>query len=138
MSNRVVVKSELQWAQLEEKNQLSGKYQVDVCQLSPAAVEALEALGIQAKYKEDRGQFVTCKSVFPIEAKMADGTSLKGVKIGNGTQATVVIEPYHWKSPTGKAGISPSICKNGLVVTELEIYDGGMDDEPLPSLDDAL
>lgn len=138
MSNKVVVKAELQWCQLNETNKLSGKYQFDACQLSEKAVEALEALDIKVKHKADRGFFITCKSTYPIEAHMADGTGLEGVNVGNGTQAKVVVEPYHWTSPTGMKGVSPSLVRNGLVITELEIYSGNDEDEPLPSLDDAL
>lgn len=138
MSNRVVVNAEIQWAQLEEKNKLSGKYQLDVCQLSEAAVDALEALDIKVKHKEDRGFFITCKSIHPIEARMADGTSLKGVSVGNGSQAKVIVEPYSWTSPTGMKGVSPSIVKNGLVITDLNVYAGGDEDEALPDLDTAL
>lgn len=138
MSNRVVVNAELNWCQLDEKNSLSGKYQFDVCQLSEKAIEALEAVDIKVKHKEDRGFFVTCKSTFPIEARMEDGTLLTGINVGNGTKAKVVIEPYHWKSPTGMAGVSPSLVRNGLVISELEIYSGSDDDEPLPDLDAAL
>jgi hypothetical protein len=138
MSNRVVVAAELNWCQLEEKNRLSNKYQFDVCQLSEKAVDALEALDINVKHKEDRGFFITCKSTYPIEARMEDGTSLAGVQIGNGTQAKVIVEPYNWTSPTGTKGTSPSLVRNGLVVTELEVYSGGDDDEALPDLDNAL
>jgi len=138
MSNRVVVNAELNWCQLEEKNKLSNKYQFDVCQLSEKAVDALEALDIKVKHKEDGGFYVTCKSTYPIEARMDDGTSLAGINVGNGTQAKVILETYSWTSPTGMKGVSPSLVRNGLVVTNLEVYDGSDDDEPLPSLDDAL
>lgn len=138
MSNRVVVNAEVMWAQLEEKNRLSNKYQVELCQLSEKAVDALEAMDIKVKHKEDRGFFITCKSAYPIEAHMEDGTSLSGVSVGNGSKAKAVIDTYSWTSPTGMKGVSPSIVRNGLVITDLNVYDGGTDDEPLPSLDEAL
>jgi hypothetical protein len=136
--NQVVVNAELQWAQLEERNKLSNKYQVELTHLSEKAVDALEAMDITVKHKEDRGFFITCKSAYPIEAHMEDGTSLNGVAVGNGSKAKVVLSTYSWTSPTGMKGVSPSIVRNGLVVTDLNVYSGTPDDEPLPNLDEAL
>ena len=58
------------WASLSEKNQMSGKYQVDLCQLSPDQVSTLEDIGVNVRTKgDDKGYFVTAKSAnFPIAA----------------------------------------------------------------------
>lgn len=132
MSN-ITLKGDIMWAQLEDVNEMSGKYQVDLCNLSDNAVDALETLGIQANYKEDRGSFITCKSSRPIYAKGADGESLRGIKIGNGSKAVGVINAYEWTFK-GKKGVSPSL--NTLVVTDLEVYEA--DEGTLPNLDEAL
>ena len=127
MSNEnTVVKGTAFWAQLDQINQYSGKYQVDISNLSAPAVEALQERGISVKNKgDDRGFFVTCKSKFPIEAADKSGESLQGVKIGNGSGITAVISSYEWTSPQGRKGVSPNLKK--LVVTDLKVYEKGGD-----------
>jgi hypothetical protein len=123
MSNaNTVVKGTAYWAQLEQVNQYSGKYQVDISNLSAPAVEALQERGISVKNKGDeRGFFITCKSKYPIAANDTAGQSLEGVKIGNGSGITAVVNSYEWTSPQGKKGVSPNLKK--LVVTDLVVYD---------------
>jgi len=41
----VKVKGKVYWAQLNKVNDMSGKYQVNIGQLSAKAVDALEAMG---------------------------------------------------------------------------------------------
>jgi hypothetical protein len=127
MSNEnTVVKGTAFWAQLDQINQYSGKYQVDISNLSAQAVEVLQERGINVKNKgDDRGFFVTCKSKFPIEAADTSGESLQGVKVGNGSGITAVISSYEWTSPQGRKGVSPNLKK--LVVTDLKIYEKGGD-----------
>lgn len=116
------------WAQLDKVNQYSGKYQIDVSNLSQKAVEALQEQGIPVKNKGDeRGFFVTCKSKFPISASDKSGTALDGVSIGNGSGVTAVISSYNWTSPQGKKGVSPNLKK--LVVTDLVTYEKDGDEE---------
>jgi len=127
MSNEnTVVKGTAFWAQLDQINQYSGKYQVDISNLSAQAVDALQERGISVKNKgDDRGFFVTCKSKFPIEAADKTGESLQGVKIGNGSGITAVISSYEWTSPQGRKGVSPNLKK--LVITDLKVYEKGGD-----------
>lgn len=132
MSN-ITLKADIMWAQLEETNEMSGKYQVDLCNLSDNAVDALENAGIEVGYKEDRGSYITCKSTRPIYAKGEDGESLRGIKIGNGSKCVGVISPYAWKFKK-KEGVSASL--NKLIITSLEIYEDG--DDEMPDLDEAL
>lgn len=137
MSNATtVVKATAFWAQLDQTNQFSNKYQIDISNLSAAAVEALQERGIQVKNKGDeRGFFVTCKSKFPIEARNAAGDSLAGVKIGNGSTITAVLNPYEWKSPQGMKGVSANLKQ--LVVNDLVSYEKDGDAEPI-NFDEAL
>ena len=130
----ISIKATIAWAQLEEKNQMSGKYQVDLTQLTDAAVSALQGVGINVLHKDDRGYYITCKSTRPIYAKGAEGESLQGIKIGNGSHAVAVIRPYEWTFQS-KAGVSPSLDQ--LVITELESFDDTADDFA-PDLDEAL
>lgn len=118
----VKLKADVMWAQLDKVNEMSGKYQVNLCNLSDAAVLALEELGIAVAEKEGQGRFITCKSANPIKAFDADGDEIVGVKVGNGSKAKAVINPYEWKYKN-KKGVSPSLRK--LVITELIEYGGG-------------
>lgn len=122
MENVVKLKADIMWAQLDKPNDLSNKYQVNLCNLSDAAVLALEELGIAVAEKEGQGRFITCKSANPIKAFDADGDEIVGVKVGNGSKAKAIINPYEWKYKN-KKGVSPSLRK--LVITELVEYGGG-------------
>ena len=123
----ITINTTLYWANLTTKNEMSGKYQVDLGQLSDAAVEALQQRGIDVKNKPpadedsvDKGNFITCKSQSPIKAYNTSGDEI-GELVGNGSQAKAAIGYYDWTNPAGKKGRSPSILK--LVVTELEVYE---------------
>lgn len=121
-TEQVKIKAEVMWAFLNKPNEMSGKYQVDLCNLSDKAVSALEDMGIEVKTKEGKGAYVTCKSTRPIAAYDDGGTLIEGDILGNGSKAAVIISPYAW-SFKGKKGVSPSLRK--MVVTELVPYTGG-------------
>ena len=121
-TEQVKIKAEIMWAFLNKPNEMSGKYQVDLCNLSDKAVSALEDMGIEVKTKEGKGAYVTCKSTRPIAAYDDGGTLIEGDILGNGSKAAVIISPYAW-SFKGKKGVSPSLRK--MVVTELVPYTGG-------------
>ncbi len=118
----VKVKAEIMWAFLNKPNEMSGKFQVDLCNLSDKAVGALEEMGIEVKTKEGKGAYVTCKSTRPIAAYDDGGSLLEGEILGNGSKAAAIITPYEW-SFKGKKGVSPSLRK--MVITELVPYTGG-------------
>ena len=130
---KVKVKCDLYWAQLDRENEMSGKFQVDLCNLSDAACKALEEAGVEIKSNKDKpeqGKYVTCKSSKPIKAFDIDGDEITE-KIGNGSKAKAVLSTYEWEWKN-KSGISPSVVK--LVVTDLIAYanvDIGDDDEVL-------
>ena len=116
----VAVNATLFWASLQAKNELSGKYQVDISNLSDAAVEALEAMGCPVRNKsDDRNNFITCKSRNPIKAYDAHGEEV-GSLVGNGSAATCMIGYYDW-SFQQKSGRSPSLVK--LKINDLVAYD---------------
>lgn len=127
-TNRVKLKADVMWAFLDRQNEMSQKYQVDLCNLSDAAVSALEEMGIQVRQKEDKGHFITCKSSNPIKAFDRDGDVIEGISIGNGSKAVAMVGSYEWNWKN-KNGVSPSLKK--LVVTDLVSYEGaepGMED----------
>ena len=133
MSEVVSIRATVMWAQLERKNEMSEKYQVDLTQLTDKAVDALEGMGIDVGFTDEKQHFITCKSVRPIRAKDADGASLEGINIGNGSLAVGRVKPYSWKFKN-KEGVSPSLER--LVVTDLVEYEE-MDIDPA-DLDEAL
>lgn len=135
MSNQIVVNADVMWAMLDKVNDLSGKYQLDLTQLSDGAVAALEAQGVNVRFKEDRGSYITCKSTHVIKAVTAEGESLEGVKIGNGSKAVAVITTFEWKFKN-KTGVSPSL-KN-LVIKELVTFSEDDDEVGSFDLDEAL
>jgi len=48
------VQAEIMWAFLDTPNQLSGKYQVDLCNLTKGAVDALSFMGVEVRTKPDQ------------------------------------------------------------------------------------
>ncbi len=116
----------LYWANLRQRNDMSGKYQVDLCNLNEKQKEALEDAGISVRNKgDDRGDFVTAKSKnFEIIAFNKDGAEIpEDVLVGNGTKANVITETYEWNhAPTKRSGVSLGIKIGGLVVTDMNQY----------------
>lgn len=133
MSKIIKVKCKLMWAFLERKNELSDAYQVDLCNLSNDAVNKLEEEGLTVRKRDDqpeKGFFITAKSKnFPINVIDEDGKFIDGNVVGNGTEAVAAVTSYEWKFKN-KTGKSPSIAKNGLVITKLVRYDGADTSEP--------
>ena len=85
----------------DKKNALSDAYQVDIGQLSDAAVAALESLGIEAKYKDAQGFYITCKSMYPIDAYDSSKNLVAGL-VGNGSKAEAVVGSFSGSSRTRK------------------------------------
>jgi hypothetical protein len=87
------VNCEVFWANLNKENEMSGKFQYDLANLSGPAVAKLSELGIKVRNKGDeRGDFVTSKSLYPIKTTDKDGLALDpGVLVGNGSKATAAI-----------------------------------------------
>lgn len=120
MSNQIVpISATLYWPFLDKRNDMSDKYQVDLGNLSEKAVNALEMLGISVRNKgDDRGDYITVKSTYPIEPEFA-GDPIDSGLIGNGSKASAAITPYDWQFK-GKSGRSPSLKK--LRITEVVVY----------------
>lgn len=119
----IKIKADIMWAFLNKMNEMAGKYTVDLCNLSDKAVAALEDMGVDVKFKEDKGHFITCKSQNPIRAYDDGGAELDpDVKVGNGSKAVGSISFYEWKYQN-KKGVSPTLRK--LVITDLVEYNEG-------------
>ena len=83
----VTINADMMWSSLTEVNRMSGKYQVDLANLSKAAVEALEMMGLNVRRKDGQGDFITAKSSHPIRIYDTDGAEIKGILVGNGSKA---------------------------------------------------
>lgn len=136
LAKPVKVKATIMWCFHNKPNEMSTKYQVDLCNLSDNAVKALEGLGIEVRKREDKpekGFFITCKSTVPIKVFDASGNSLETTPIGNGSTATAVVGTYEW-AWKNKKGTSPSATK--LVIDSLVAYEEGQATEE--ALDEVL
>lgn len=115
------------WPFLAKKNDMSGKYQVDVCNLTEEHKEALRGidLGERIRTKNDeRNDFITCKSNFPPKVKNMARSEIDGEVVGNGTKANVKVQAYDAKSYEGTfAGVA------AILVVDLVEYNGGNDDD---------
>ena len=127
MTEQVKVKATIFWCEHNKVNDLSGKYQLILGNLSDAAVEALEALKIEVAENPDKaelGKHLTCKSQNPIKITDLLGVDLADKKIGNGSECKAMIRPYEWTFKN-KKGVSPSL--NACVVTNLIEYGSAAD-----------
>lgn len=131
----IKVQAEVMWAFLDQPNKLSGKYQVDLCNLTKGAVSALEAMGISVHSKTDKpekGHYVTAKSFnYPILAVDQDGNQISA-KVGNGSKCIALIKPYEYNYK-GKRGVGAGTSK--LIITDLKVYEGS---EAVETADDVL
>ena len=141
-NNQVKIKATVSFPSLTRVDQMSGKYSIQLGNLSSAAVEKLEEMGMTPKFKEDsynRGQFIECKSQFPIDNSKfqtvldSEGLPLDPDLVGPGSKVEVLLRTYEW-TMGGKSGVGARVVK--LVVTELAQHeslssDGGDDLEAL-------
>lgn len=134
MTDAIKIKADIMWAFLAKPNEMSGKYQVDLCNLSEKAAQALEEMGLDVKQKEGKGKFITCKSTKPIMAFDDGGTAIDGSTLGNGSKAVALVGAYEWAYQK-KKGVSPALKK--LVITEYKAYNG-VSDADMALEDDLL
>lgn len=110
----VTIRATVAFPNLEREDSMAGKYTVQLANLSDAAVEKLEELGIKVSFKDgdkyERGNFITCKSKFPIIPKDVDGNSFEGMteRVGYGSVVRAALKPVEWKMG-GRSGVSPRI-----------------------------
>ena len=124
---RIKINADVFWAQLDKINDMSGKYQVNLCNLSEGAAAALESMGLSiqedSEKKAELGKYITCKSNKPILAFDFDGEELHTL-IGNKSRCKALVSTYEW-TYKNKKGSSPSLMK--LVITDLVEFAGGND-----------
>lgn len=134
-SETVLVNATVFYAFNDRVNQMSGKYQIDLGELSVPAQQALEDLGLDVKHKEKQGPFITCKSKFPIRLYNTDGEEITA-PVGNGSKVVAKVGYYEYKTPQGQTGRSPKLLTNK--VTDLVIYEEGEGGALSDDLDEAL
>jgi len=117
----IKLKADVYWCQHNKVNDMSGKFQLNLCNLSDAAVEALEDMGISVQTGEDKkadmGKYITCKSEKAIRVFDTDNDEITEA-IGNGSKGKALVS-YSW-TYKNKKGVSPSLKK--LVITDLVEY----------------
>jgi len=118
----MIIRGTSMWARVLEgqPNNLSNKYQVDVCNLSSEVVKQLESYGIPIKNDEERGSFVTAKAIRPPRVMDASKRLWDDTIIGNGSTIKISAKPYDW-TYKGKSGVSLGL--NQLMVVNLVEYE---------------
>ena len=124
-NNMVKIAATVAFPSLTRTDQMSGKYSIQLANLSDAAAEKLEELGMNVKFKDDsygRGRFIECKSKFPIDNSKFQtvvddqGLALDPDLVGPGSKVEALLKTYEWKMG-GNTGTSAYVTK--LVVKEL-------------------
>ena len=136
----VTLNCKLFWPCLTHKNELAGKYSVDLANLSDAAVTALEDMGLTVHNKGDeRENYITCKSQNKFRVFNEDGSELsikgrtprsddddpnEGVVVGNGSESVCLVGYYAWEY-LKKSGRSPTLKR--ITMKELVAFDSDED-----------
>jgi len=124
-NNMVKISATVAFPSLTRLDAMSGKYGVQLANLSDAAAEKLEEMGLSVKFKDDsygRGRFIECRSKYPIDNSKFEtvlddqGLPMDPDDIGPGTKVEAVLKTYDWKMG-GRSGTSAHVVK--LVVKEL-------------------
>jgi hypothetical protein len=124
---QAVVDGTLEWAHLTpgKPNDMSGKYQVDVCNLTAKAVKALKDIGLtiqdgKNKGKPEKGHYITPKATKPVTIVDSKRNPFTGEeRIGNGTTARVAVRAFAYNFK-GKDGIGAGL--QALQILDLKEY----------------
>ena len=126
MKERVIVKGEAMWANLFEPNNMSEKYQIDICNLDKDDVKAIENIGITVKKgegdKEEKGHFITAKTkIIPKVTDSARNPWPQKMLVGNGSTVKCSISAYDWRYQK-KTGVGASL--NSVMVIDYKPFEG--------------
>ena len=124
------VMGECHWAKLSRRQAENneGKFELEICQLTPESIESLKQHGVDIKEGTDeksyKGQFITAKTQYPpkvFDKKPGAKFDAESTGIGNGSKVRCEVTPYEWtkgaKSGTG-AGLE------AVVILDLVEYSG--------------
>lgn len=120
-SKTVTFKTEVQWC-FHNKLDENGKYSIDLTNLSDNAIKALESIGMEVRYREERpekGHFVTARSKFALPILDSNGNSLEDIMIANGSSGVAEVYAWSWEK-NKKVGRSITLVK--LVLDDVRIY----------------
>ena len=125
MYQSMVIKGTAQWACVHEPNDLSGKFQVDICQLDKATDKKLENDGVNVNKGENgkdyKGSFIVAKTKRrPKVMDAAKNIWPSNLLIGNGSTVKCSVTPFDWTFKK-KSGISASL--NSLMVIDFKAAD---------------
>ena len=124
---------QLFWASVHTPNDMSGKYQVNLSNLTPAQIESLEDEGCSVRTKDNQpemGTFITAKSSYPIKVVDTKGNLINDL-VGNGSVADVLFTTYSGKNKFGSyAGISVK----KIILKELVSYSEEETDEEVDEI----
>ena len=124
----------LYWANVHTPNDMSGKFQIDLTNLSAERINWLEDQGINVRTKDklpEMGTFITAKSQYPILTVDTSGKIVDAL-LGNGTVADIIFDTYSGKN---KFGAYAGISVKKVVVKELVPYESK---EDAPSLEEEV
>ena len=130
-----VVEATLFWPFLTKKNEMAGKFTVDLSKLDKTTIKAITDIGLGERVRtknDDRGMFVTCKTNFPPKVVDMAGMDVDGSVVGNGTTANVKVQAYDGKYPGLFAGF------NIVQVIDMVEYTSGGGGEGEAASDDDM
>ena len=121
-----VVQGKAYWAKLNTPDQMSEKYQMDICNLSDIAITSLKKHGVIPKNRDDeRGEFITARSKFDVPVVNSDKEDMNGTLIGNGSDVKVKIGFNKDHPMVSQYGTSMYL--NKVMVTNLVAYERDTD-----------
>jgi hypothetical protein len=120
LNETVTVRGVLAFPYLGEQDN-NGKYSLQIGNLSPAAVDKLESMGVDVKFKDGdkygRGMFISSSSKFPFKPTDMEGKPIEPEAVGYGSTVVATVTTYPW-TYMGKSGIGVRVL--ALAVEELE------------------
>ena len=122
---QIVVEGRVMWQALNKTNDLSHKYQIDLCKLGKKAVKALEDIGLEVrdggKDKPEHGRFITPKANRQVMMVDADKNGWDvNYLLGNGTLVNCSVKAYDYDFK-GKKGVAAGL--QAIQVLEHVSYD---------------
>lgn len=108
------------WANVQDVNPMSDKFQVEVQGLTEEQVAEFEQHGINVGFKEDKGNFVVFKSLKKPKVVDKNKQEISDL-VGNGSLCNIAWNPYPWEFKK-KKGFSAGL--KALQVLELVEYNG--------------
>ena len=126
MEQRVIIKGEAMWQSLFELNEMSNRYQIDICNLDKDAIKALKSIDVEVKKgegeKADKGYFVTAKTKrLPKVTDSARNPWPHKMVVGNGSIIKCSVSGYDW-SYQKKTGRGCSL--NSVMVIDYKPFEG--------------